>query len=101
MKTIINKETGLKDGAGFMNRGDLLIIALENPPQGGFTPSIMKARLNVQNKIEAAKGEDIKLENAEFATLKAAYTESKWTAMHKDIAELETHLVEEVAKQPD
>lgn len=100
MKTITNKKTELKTADGNMNRGDLLIIALEHPPQGGFTTSLMKARLTVQDKIEAAKDGDIKLENAEFNTLKEAFAASKWLSMHKDIVELDVHL-EEVAKQPD
>ena len=101
MKTITNKETGLKTHEGNMHRGELLIIALENPPLGGFTPSVIKARLHIQSKIEAAGKKDIKLENSEFITLREAYRASKWTAMHKDISELETHLEEEVSKQPD
>lgn len=100
MKKITNTKTGLLTAEGSMNRGDLLLIALEHPPQGGFTTRLMKARLVVVNKIEAAKEADITLENAEFVTLQEAFKVSKWAAMHKDITELEDHL-EEVAKQKD
>lgn len=89
MKTFENKETeitqgnedGSKTNLGYAN---LAMVGLNTPPQGGWTPTEMRERINVLAKLDAPLGTKIKLEDAEF-NLVVACSNVKWQFMHKDV----------------
>jgi hypothetical protein len=99
MKTFVNTKTEItqtdekknKTNLGF---ADLSLIALNTPPQGGWTPDDMRKRLKVMSKLEDQKlGAKIKLEDAEFAELFAC-KDVRWKFMHKDVVAFDDYLID-------
>jgi len=110
MKKLINKETELTEttkeageepvvrNLGFV---DLILIALNVTPQGGWDTSIMRKHLRVEAKLEGIElGAEFELEDADFELVRELCKPGKikWKMKSKDVLDLEDHL-EEVAKQ--
>ena len=100
MKKFKNKVTEItrqkKDGFGIENIGfaDLAKISLDTPPQGGWTTSEMRSRLNVEAKLTPMSLEDeIDLEDAEFGKLVECLNVG-WQFKHKDIIVYEDYILE-------
>ena len=99
MKTFINKKTEITfEGkpSGFAN---LAMIALNTPPQGGWTTDEMRKRIKVLTKLDKQELEaKIELEDAEFDTIHDCTKVLKWQFMHKDIVAFEDYL-DEIKKE--
>lgn len=66
----------------------LIRNCLDTPPEGGFKFSDMRDRLKIADKLDEAAKKDaksIKLEDAEYATLKVAVEKMRWAVLSKDI----------------
>lgn len=100
MKSLENKTTEITkaDEAGNksgMTYAELGLIALNNPPQGGWTTSEMRDRLKVVGKLEDnTEAVTINLEDAEFNKLTECMKGVKWNFMHKDLVSFEDYLSE-------
>ena len=65
----------------------LLRYCLDFPPQGGFTPSILKERARIDAKLDGvAVGATIDLEDADFATARKCAEDARWSVRHPDIS---------------
>lgn len=99
MKQFKNKPIEMFDGnsdskeqLGFI---DLAIKGLNNIPQEGLTPSEMRDRLKIIDKIDSVKiDEEVELEDAEFRKIYDTYKGIKWLMMHKDIVAFDDYLEE-------
>lgn len=95
MKTLKNKETKIVDdaskgdGAKKLMYIDLITVCVNQIPQGGFTPSEMKARMRLLDQISGVK-EEIALEDSDVNKLKEIVASSRWTAMHPDLVQFIT-----------
>lgn len=110
MKTIINKKTELTETVQkqdedtvVTNLGyvDLIKIALNMTPQGGWDTNIMRKHLRVEAKIENVElDQEFELEDADFEVVAELCKPGKikWKFKHKDIVAFEDYL-EEVLKQ--
>lgn len=64
----------------------LLNLCLANPPPAGFDYAMMRARNRVSDAIDGLRvGDEIKLEDADYATAVEAVKTMRWAAKHKDI----------------
>jgi hypothetical protein len=92
MKSIPNKITGIPkpDGkSGNASFADLLRGALDVPPQGGFTISIMRAHARVDEALDKAQpGGVIELEDADYEVAKKAVGSCPWLIRSPDLLEL-------------
>lgn len=52
--------------------------ALDMPPQGGFTPKDIRDRNRIQLALDKPKENKIKLEDADFDSLKGIIKTSRW-----------------------
>lgn len=102
MKEIIIKKTGLSIAnlKGIMNSPieakkidylGIMEIALDLPPQGGFTPKDIKDRNRIQeaiNKTKESKAKDIKLklEDSDYENLVNIIKTSRWGTRDKELA---------------
>lgn len=88
MKTVSIRKHGKNPN---LNTKNLIISALENPTEGGFSVTEMRNRLKVMDKIDALNEEStvLELEDAEFDTLKGAVKQVKWAILDKFIVEFE------------
>lgn len=85
MKTIKNKVTEIDKGEGVkMKYSELAESCVNHPPQGGYSVTEMKDRLNLLGKLDHDK-EVIKLEDAEADKLVECVKAMPWGRMHKDI----------------
>lgn len=92
MKTLINLTVeGLKDEKGkSLDYAGAIKVCLQTPPlnnmgqPSGYTPEIMRDRINIQDKIDCAN-DKIELEDAEARTVVACVKETKWTKLDKSI----------------
>lgn len=95
MKNILNKITSIPAAAGKQNPtfANLIVAALDVPPQGGFTPSVMRSRARVDAVLSVAKaGDMVELEDADFETAKQAVASCPWQIRSPDLLELFTLL---------
>jgi hypothetical protein len=99
-KTIKCKATGIKANGKSLDRNDLLMLVANDPPERGLPISVMRDRMRIVEAIEKANKGDIKLEDADFNTLKSLFDAFGWLQPHKDLLELADHL-EEVSKQKE
>lgn len=64
----------------------MLMLCLNNPPQGGFDLATMRARNRVADVVEKTPdGGEIKLEDSDYATAQDSIRGMRWGAAHKDI----------------
>lgn len=64
----------------------LLRYCLDVPPQGGYTPAILRERARIEAALEKIKpGDTIKLEDADFAVARKCVEESRWGFRHPDV----------------
>lgn len=88
MKTLSIRKHGKNPN---LNTKNLIISALENPTEGGFSVTEMRNRLKVMDKVHTLNEEStvLELEDAEFDTLKSAVKQVKWAILDKFIVEFE------------
>jgi len=70
---------------------ELIISALDNPPQQGFLPSVMEERNRVVKKLKSAKG-TVKLEDADFTVLHNAVKALPFRVRDEGFTEYWNHL---------
>lgn len=98
MKTFINTKTGITktdDRGNKVNIGfaGIANMALNSPPQGGWSTDEMRKRIKVMDKLENAEiGDSIELEDAEFEKILEC-SQIKWKFFHKDIIAFEDYLL--------
>jgi hypothetical protein len=78
MKTI-----KLHNGATFTSQRVLKEV-LELPPQG-CTISAMRQRIKIMDAIEAAEGDQLQLEDADYELLKGQFQAFQFRLAHKDL----------------
>jgi len=99
MKTFINTKTEItrkdeKDNIKHLGYADLASMALNTPPENGWTPDDMRKRLKVLVKLENKKlGAEIQLEDAEFEEL-FRNKNVRWKFLHKDVVAFDDYLIE-------
>lgn len=88
MKTVSIRKHGKNPN---LNTKNLIISALENPTEGGFSVTEMRNRLKVMDKVDALNEEStvLELEDAEFETVKNAVKQVKWAILDKFIVEFD------------
>lgn len=64
---------------------DLIEVALDVLPQGGFTPKDIKERNRIQDALDASKEGVISFEDADYEALKKIVEASRWSVRSKDI----------------
>jgi len=95
MKEIKVETTGIKesqikfrgDESKILNYIDLIEIALDIIPQGGFTPKDIRDRNRIQDALDKAKSveDSILLEDADFEALEKVIKDSRWTLRDRDL----------------
>ncbi len=92
MKIIQNKATSFPlDGTKNVETSyaTILLLSLDSTPDGGFTPSVLRARARVDRVLSEAKpNADISLEDADFKTLRGAFSSTGWRFRHPAILDL-------------
>ena len=68
-----------------LNYKDLIEMALDIIPQGGFSPKDIRDRNRIQDALDKATTTVIVLEDADFDALEKIMKESRWTVRHKDL----------------
>lgn len=66
---------------------DLIDASLDVVPQGGFTPNDIRAINKLQDVLDKCKTQTLKLEDAEFETLKKYVGKSRWMIRDKELNE--------------
>ena len=93
MKVLNATQTELKEtdaSERTMTYLDLAKVCLNEPPERGFTPDEMRARMRVLNAIEAAETQDsgcVILEDSDAAKVQACASAMRWPRMHRQIVE--------------
>lgn len=64
---------------------DLIDVALDVVPQGGFTTNDIREINKLQKAIDKASKTTLKLEDAEFETLKTYIEKSRWMTRDKQL----------------
>lgn len=105
MKEIPNKLTQIPHPTvpkAFSSWSDLIRQSLDFPPEGGFTPSVMRARSRVELALDNPKPQSRKsessaptgfmivLEDADFTTAREALAAAKWRVRSHDLLEMFT-----------
>lgn len=69
----------------------LIKIALDTPPDGGFTTSEMRSRIKILDKMELVSEEEtcLELNESEASILKIATKTIKWAILDKFILDFE------------
>ena len=64
----------------------MLKYCLDFPPQGGFTPSILRERARIDAACDSIEvGGMLKLEDADFAVARKCVEEARWSLRHPDL----------------
>ena len=64
----------------------MLRYCLDFPPQGGFTPSILRERARIDDVLAKTEpGTEIQLEDADFAVARKCVEDARWNIRHPDI----------------
>jgi len=93
MKVLNATQTDLKEtdaAEGTMTYLDLAKICLNAPPERGFTPDEMRARMRVLDALDAAQGQDagcLILEDADAVKLQSCVQAMRWPRMHRQLVE--------------
>lgn len=94
MREIENKKTEIKNSeVKFQGSQDklsykgLIELALDIVPQGGFTPSDIRERNRIQEKLDECSEDIILLEDADYSNLKKIISNSRWTIRSKELSE--------------
>lgn len=69
----------------------LINKCLDTPPQGGWTTSVMRERITLQEKLNNAKKE-IEVNDNEFSVIKSCVIGAKWEFMHKNLIDFEDYI---------
>ena len=72
-KTVTNK---------MMDYRDLIITALDNPPQAGFKRHDIARRNKIEDQL---KGDVMELDNEDFQFVKQLCNDMSWSVRHKDL----------------
>lgn len=70
-----------------MTTDQLIIAALDNPPEKGFSVSDIRARNRVADALKNAAAFHVSLEDADYQTLKKCVLEMRWAVRSEFIAE--------------
>lgn len=74
---------------------DLLEIAMDVLPQGGFTPKDIRERNRIQDALDQAKDGKISLEDADYEALIKIVNNSRWTLRDKELHKFLSQFVKE------
>ncbi len=91
MKSLEVKQTELKieaESTELANYLDLAMLAINVPPERGFTPEEMRTRIRILDVLESAKTqqvEEVRLEDADAAKLQDCVRAMRWPKMHRQI----------------
>lgn len=91
MKTIQFRETEIKEGERKLTYGDLINICLDRPPSNGWTTSVMKERLDIQDRVTPDVGK-IEVTETELEVIKNCVIGFPWAAKHRDLIEFEDYI---------
>lgn len=80
-----NKVKFQGDPNKIMNYADLIGLALDVLPQGGFTPNSIKERNRIQDAIDLSDGDVIILEDADYEALVKIMRDSRWTVRDREL----------------
>jgi hypothetical protein len=85
MKILANKTTELNgDVVGKKARyADLIVMVLNQPPQGGFSPDEMRKRFRIDDVLKGG-GDEFRFEDADAKVLQACAKSMKWGHRHRD-----------------
>ena len=88
MKSIPQVQFTIKGDSSIPHTTATLVrYCLDFPPQGGFTPSILKERARIDARLDGvAVGGTIELEDADFATARKCAEDARWSVRHPDIS---------------
>ena len=67
-----------------LTHADLISLALDIVPQGGFTPKDIRDRNRIQDAVDKAK-DYIDLEDSDYENLKRLMVESRWVVRDRDL----------------
>ena len=94
MKPIDNVVTSIKesqvkyqgDPKKIVDYKDLISLALDIIPQGGFTPKDIRDRNRIQSVLDkSTKTKPLSFEDSDHENLKQIITKSRWSSRHKDL----------------
>ena len=96
MKTITVEKTSINEAQikfkGNHNKKldflDLIEIALDIVPQGGFTPKDIKERSRIQEALDNSDRKTIELEDSDYDALVNVMSLSRWTIRNKELNKL-------------
>jgi len=81
-----NVRFGIKTVDDFeLDYTDLIEVALDTPPQGGFIPKDIRERNRIQKIMDEAKDGVISFEDADWENLKKIIKASRWMVRNKDL----------------
>jgi len=96
MKHIPNEVTSITeekvkfkgDPGKLANYSDLITVALDTIPQGGYTPKDIRERNRIQEALDKAGSGTINLEDSDYDALEKIMKESRWVIREKDLQKL-------------
>ncbi len=86
MKTIENKKIEIIKGQPTCYVS-LIRDALNMPPQGGFSVTEMRKRMEIDIKITSDKMKELKVEDAEYLVIQECVKNMRWGVMSKEICD--------------
>lgn len=92
MKRVENKKLTLPGGTE--NYADLLVLCVNEPPQGGYDVAEMRKRIKIMDVIGEG-GDFFEFEDADFACIKQCVEGMRWNFAHKDILNFIEHVTEQ------
>lgn len=95
MKSLLNKQTTIKDSERedyLFKYSDLIKVVCDKPPAQGWTTTIMKQRLRIQDIIEQSK-EVIELEDSDATAVSVLVKSMTWAIKHKDLVQFEEDVI--------
>jgi len=80
---------------------DLIEVALDTVPQGGFTPKDIRERNRIQDALDKATGHHISLEDADYEALEKIMKNSRWTIRDESLNTFLQNFEDGVYKKED
>jgi hypothetical protein len=80
-----NKVKFQGDASKELDYKDLIEMALDVVPQGGFTPKDIRDRNRIQDTLDKATSHTISLEDNDFDNLDKIMRESRWTIRDSEL----------------